>query len=72
MDNTLERVKHILANQLDRDEEDISASTDLEDDLGADSLDVESLLMAIEEEMGCEIEAKGLKTVGDIVKAIEF
>ena len=72
MDNTLDRVKHILANQLDRDEDDITASTELEDDLGADSLDVESLLMAIEEELGCEIEAKGLRTVGDIVKAIEL
>jgi acyl carrier protein len=72
MDSTLDRVKHILAHQLDRDEDDITSGTDLEDDLGADSLDVESLLMAIEEEIGCEIDARGLKTVGDIVKAIEM
>ena len=43
----LEKVKSILAEQFDVDEDKITADTDLQEDLGADSLDVVDLLMSI-------------------------
>ena len=44
----LEKVKAILAEQFDVEEDKITADTDLQEDLGADSLDVVDLLMSIE------------------------
>ena len=46
----LEKVKAILAEQFDVEEDKITADTDLQEDLGADSLDVVDLLMSIEDE----------------------
>ena len=46
----LEKVKVILAEQFDVDEDSLTNDTDLQDDLGADSLDVVDLLMSIEDE----------------------
>ena len=45
----LEKVKAILAEQFDVEEDKITADTDLQEDLGADSLDVVDLLMSIED-----------------------
>ncbi|MEE1154685.1 MAG: acyl carrier protein [Acutalibacteraceae bacterium] len=70
----LEKVKGILADQFDAEEDAITADTTIQDDLGADSLDVVDLLMTIEEEFEVEIpdsEIENLKTVGDLVKYIE-
>ena len=70
----LEKVKAILAEQFDVDEDKITADTDLQEDLGADSLDVVDLVMSIEESFDIEIpdeEVENIKTVGDIVKYIE-
>lgn len=70
----LEKVKAILADQFDAEEEKITAETTIQDDLGADSLDVVDLLMTIEDEFEVEIpdtEIENLKTVGDLVKYIE-
>ncbi len=70
----LEKVKSILADQFDAEEDAITAETTIQDDLGADSLDVVDLLMTIEEEFEVEIpdsEIENLKTVGDLVKYIE-
>ena len=70
----LEKVKVILAEQFDVDESEILAETDLQQDLGADSLDVVDLVMAIEDEFSVEIpedEVENIKLVGDIVKYIE-
>ena len=50
----LEKVKAILAEQFDVDEDKITADTDLQEDLGADSLDVVDLLMSIEDEFDVE------------------
>ena len=71
MDSTAERVKRILAAQLDRDVGDIGMGTELEEDLGADPLDVECLLMAVEEEFDVELDGRGLRSVGDIVRAVD-
>ena len=70
----LEKVKVILAEQFDIDENEIAAETDLQDDLGADSLDVVDLLMSIEDEFEIEIpdeEIENIRTVGELVSYIE-
>ncbi len=70
----LEKVKAILAEQFDAEEDDITTETSIQDDLGADSIDVVDLLMTIEGEFEVEVpdtEIDNLKTVGDLVKYIE-
>ena len=70
----LEKVKAILAEQFDVDEDKITADTDLQEDLGADSLDVVDLLMSIEDEFEVEVpdeEIENIKTVGALVSYIE-
>ena len=70
----LEKVKVILAEQFDVQEDTITADTDIQEDLGADSLDVVDLLMSIEDEFECEIpdeEIENIKTVGELVSFIE-
>ena len=49
----LEKLKEIIADQLSVDESEIELSTSFKDDLGADSLDLYELVMALEEEYGC-------------------
>ncbi len=69
-----EKMKQILAEQLDADEESITLETDIQDDLGADSLDVVEMLMAIEDEFDLEIpddQIENLKTVGNVVDYIK-
>ena len=70
----LEKVKAILAEQFDVEEDKITADTDLQEDLGADSLDVVDLLMSIEDEFEVEVpdeEIEKIKTVGSLVSYIE-
>ena len=70
----LEKVKAILAEQFDVEEDTITMETSVSEDLGADSLDVVDLLMSIEDEFEIEIpdtEIENMKTVGDLVKYIE-
>lgn len=70
-----EKVKELIADQLDvEDKEGISMDSSITDDLGADSLDVVDLVMALEDEFNVEIpedQVENIKTVGDIVKYIE-
>lgn len=69
-----EKVRDIIVEQLDADENDVTMDASIIDDLGADSLDVVDLVMSIEEEFDVEIpdeEVENIKTVGDIVKFIE-
>ena len=66
----LEKMKQILSEQLDADIDSITPETDIADDLGADSLDVVEMLMAIEDEFDIEIpddKVESLKTVGQVV-----
>lgn len=70
----LEKVKAILAEQFDVEEDKITSDTDLQEDLGADSLDVVDLLMSIEDEFEVEVpdeEIENIKTVGSLVSYIE-
>jgi len=69
-----EKMKKILAEQLDTDIDSITLETDIQDDLGADSLDVVEMLMSIEDEFELEIpdeKIEGLKTVGQVVEYIQ-
>ena len=69
-----EKVKQILAEHLGIDEDMIHMDSELEADLGADSLDSIEILMDVEDEYGIEIPDEVLETmvtVGDIVNYLE-
>ncbi|MBQ2217393.1 MAG: acyl carrier protein [Firmicutes bacterium] len=69
-----DKVREIIAEQLDVDTEEITLDTNLIKDLEADSLDAVEIIMALEDEYDIEIPdevAEEFKTVGDIVKCIE-
>ena len=68
-----QRVREIVAEQLERDVNEVTNAALLIDDLGADSLDVVELVMKMEEEFGIEIpdeEAEKIKTVNDVIQYI--
>lgn len=70
----LEKMRSILAEQLNCEEETIGMETSFKDDLGADSLDLFELVMALEEEYNMEIPAEelsDLETVGDVVQYLK-
>ena len=69
-----DKVKELISEQLDVKADDITETSNIQDDLGADSLDVVDLVMALEDEFDVEIpedQVENIKTVGDIVKFIE-
>ena len=74
-DKTIEqRVKDIIVEQLGVNSDQVTPDAKFIEDLGADSLDIVELVMALEEEFGHEIpdeQAEKLLTVGDVVKYIE-
>ena len=68
-----EKLKKIIAEVLNVDEEEITMETTFVDDLGADSLDVFQIIMGLEEEFDIEIpneEAEKIVTVGDAVEQL--
>lgn len=70
---TADRVKNIIIEQLGVPSEDVTESASFIEDLGADSLDIVELVMALEEEYGIEIsdeDAEKIQTVGDAVNYI--
>ena len=69
-----EKVRELLVDQLDVEEDAVTMEANIQSDLGADSLYIVDLVMSLEEEFDCEIpdeEIENIKTVGDIVKYIE-
>jgi acyl carrier protein len=71
---TFEKVRAILVDQLDVDEDAVTLESVITEDLGADSLDVVDMVMSLEEEFDMEIpdeDIEGMKSVGDIVRFIE-
>ena len=69
-----EKVRKIICDQFDLEEDDVTTETLLEDDLEADSLDLVDLVMSFEDEFQIEVpdeDVENIKTVGDIVKYIE-
>ncbi len=74
MEMEFEKIKKIIAEVLNVDEEEITMETTFVDDLGADSLDVFQIIMGIEEEFDIEIaneDAEKIATVGDAVEQIK-
>jgi acyl carrier protein len=74
MSDISERVKKIVVEHLGVEADKVTDSASFIDDLGADSLDTVELVMAFEEEFGCEIPddaAETILTVGDAIKFLE-
>ena len=75
MEAIFERVKEVIGEQLGIEDLDtITMETTFIDDLGADSLDIVELIMALEEEFDLEIpeaEAEKITSVGDVVEYIK-
>lgn len=70
----MEKVKKIIVEQLGVSETSVTDEASFIDDLGADSLDIVELIMALEEEFDIEIpdsEAEKVATVGDVVEYIK-
>ncbi|NOK34315.1 acyl carrier protein [Corallococcus exercitus] len=68
------KIKSIIADQLGVGEDEIKPESSFIEDLGADSLDIVELVMAMEEEFEVEIpddEAENIKTVGDAVNYVK-
>lgn len=69
----LDKIKEMVAENLGVDAATITEESSFNDDLGADSLDLFELVMALEEEFGIEIPTEDLEqiaTVGDVIKYI--
>ena len=72
--STLEKVKKVVVDQLSCDEALVTPEASFTADLGADSLDIVELIMALEEEFDLQIpdsEAEKITTVGDVVEYIK-
>lgn len=73
-DAIFEKVKEVIVDQLGVEDEAINTETSFIDDLGADSLDIVELIMALEEEFDLQIpdsEAEKIATVGDVIEYIK-
>ncbi|ADL69002.1 acyl carrier protein [Thermoanaerobacterium saccharolyticum] len=69
-----EKIRDIIVEQLGVDPEEVTMESSFIDDLGADSLDIVELIMALEEEFDVEIpdeDAEKIKTVGDVVEYLK-
>lgn len=74
MSSIYDRVKAIIVEQLGVDAEDVNPEASFVDDLGADSLDIVELVMALEEEFDLQIpdeDAEKIRKVGEAVKYIQ-
>ena len=72
--DVFERIRAMLAVQLDIEEDKITMESDILEDFEADSLDVVDMVMTLEDEFGIEIpdeEIENLHTVGDVVRYVE-
>ncbi len=69
-----DRINKIIVEQLGVNEDQVKPEAKFVEDLGADSLDIVELVMALEEEFGTEIpdeDAEKLQSVGDVIKFVE-
>ena len=71
--DTFEKIRALLAEQLDIDPEKITPDSDIMSDFEADSLDIVDMVMTLEDEFGIEVPddaIESLRTVGDVVKVV--
>ena len=69
-----DKLKELVVDQLGVEEDEVTMEASMQDDLGADSLDLVDLVMSVEEEFGVKVadeDLDNIKTVGDIVNYIE-
>ena len=67
-----EKMKEIIAEQLSVDESEIELTSNFKDDLGADSLDLFELVMALEEEYDVEIPSEELENIATVEDVMEY
>ena len=67
-----DKIKSIMMDQLNIDENDITEDTSFKDDLGLDSLDLFELARAMEEEFGVEIPQEDLESIVTVGDAVEY
>lgn len=72
MSDTAERVKKIVVEQLGVEADQVNEEANFVDDLGADSLDIVELVMALEEEFGCEIPDEAAEKIVTVKQAIAY
>ncbi|MFC2307479.1 acyl carrier protein [Neisseria elongata] len=72
MSNIEQQVKKIVAEQLGVSEADVKNESSFQDDLGADSLDIVELVMALEEAFGCEIPDEEAEKITTVQLAIDY
>ncbi len=72
MSSVEDKVKHIIVEQLGVDEDQVKPGASFVDDLGADSLDVVELVMALEEEFGLEISDEDAEKLVSVEQAIQY
>ncbi len=72
MSDIEQRVKKIVTEQLGANEADVRNESSFVDDLGADSLDTVELVMALEEEFGCEIPDEDAEKITTVQQAIDY
>ena len=69
---TFEKIKAIIVDQLDKEEEEVQLATNFREDLDADSLDLFQIINDIEDEFDIKIESdEGINTVEDLVKFVD-
>ena len=68
----LEKMKTIIAEQLSVDADSIQADSNFKEDLGADSLDLFELVMALEEEFGVGIPSEDLESIATVNDVMEY
>ena len=68
----LEKMKSIIADQLNVDEAEVKPEANFKEDLGADSLDLFELVMALEEEFGVEIPSEDLESIATVNDVVEY
>ena len=71
-DNIKDKVKKIVADHLGIEQEKVTEEASFIDDLGADSLDTVELVMAFEEEFGCEIPDDAAEKILTVKDAVDF
>ncbi len=72
MSDIVEQVKSIVAEQLDRNKEEVTIDSSFIDDLGADSLDAVELIMRLEEEFGIDIPDEDAEKITTVKAAVDY
>ncbi len=71
-EDTFQRVRKIIVEQLGVEEEEVTETTSFVDDLNADSLDLVELIMSLEEEFGMEISDEEAEKIQSVKDAVDY